>query len=102
MMFKLNDLNLYRVLDLSTGHISLTASLALGDTESSLNQDIAVTPFEYGWVIWLATDIDSMELAEFPELRDILAFAEANKFQAVKLDCDGPELEGAPVFDWDV
>ena len=103
MTFKVNDYNVHRFLDLSTAHVPKATATALGDLSGPLHdgcEGLMLLPYDYGWIVWSANDTDKECLNAHPELRDLIRFADANGFYALKFDCDAEPLEGAPTFNW--
>jgi hypothetical protein len=105
-----------RVLVLATSHVTRETAAAFdaagqvaawrGGGSHPLNGHPALRAvpglmvWEYGWMLYCGGHGD--EVPEmFPELPAIFAKARAHGCEWVRFDCDGPEVEGLAVFDWE-
>lgn len=82
-----------RGLVLSTAHVS-PATGAILDGESL---PFTVWRSEFGWNVATAHDRDGLP----DDLRAVLGFARARGFDWVRIDCNGPEVEALPRFEWE-
>lgn len=87
-----------KTLVLSTAHVSPeTAELLNG---GSVISNDAITLLsgplrdEYGWNVWVETE-DAPD-----DLKHVLAFAVELDCRYVRLDCDGPEINFLPTWEW--
>lgn len=93
------DFEIDRMLVMSTGHITLETSLAL-DGVGGHCMPATIPWTSYGWLIWvdeawIGTTETHLELAT------LLKIARASGCKWLRLDCDGPEMDGIPTFDWE-
>lgn len=86
-----------KMLVLSTAHL----------TEYACNQWLAEScPWacyekaEIGYFMYACDDTQPGEPGVPAEIAPIIAFARANGCDWVMFDCDAPEIEGLPVYDW--
>lgn len=105
-------LSIDRMLDASTAHIRDTTAKELDqnlqDKEGPLWDALSYVAWhEYGWIFFVPTAPDiaaGLMGPEFdkayPELSAVLSFAAAQGVQYLKLDCDAPEIEALPTFNW--
>lgn len=92
--------NIRRFLDLSTAHISKATNDALGQPGTI---DTIYTPTEYGFWIYVPTEIepDEIQRRRIPDdLERLMRYARARDCDYILLDRDGLEEEGLPVFAW--
>jgi hypothetical protein len=84
-----------RFLDLSTGHLTLKTREQL--QSNTLQCTVTYQADPYGW--WVYVTQDDGILAEFPQdLADVILYARKHGCEWIKLDSDGPELEGLPWY----
>lgn len=101
------DENILRVLDMSTGHLSLTSRDWLQGRDHGDQRELpVVAATEYGWLLWVPEPGDETEgsgiashapAGEQPwpaDIRRILRFAQARRCAYLLLDADGPCWEG--------
>ena len=91
------DLEICKMLTISTGHISRATADRLTEGDDDLPWVLAWS--DYGWLV-LAHDIAGDD-HDFPEdLQRCMDFAWSHGCDWVRLDCDGDKLDELPVFDW--
>jgi hypothetical protein len=96
----MKDPFIFRVLDISTGHMTsedneiLTAETRDGEGTAPV-YELA----EYGWLVYVG-EIDNNWPLMSPEFRNILTKATALGCDYVRFDRDGREYPELPSFDW--
>lgn len=97
-----NGLEISRMLTLSTAHITQETSDLLGN-----NGTTDVIPFsiydkdQFGWYIYISDDdLLGRFLAIPKDLQDVIRFAYNHKCEVLCLDCDGPETNELPLYEW--
>jgi len=94
----MNNPFIFRVLDISTGHMTREDSERLFAESEDLT---AYELGEYGWLVYVG-EIDD----NWPEenwsgaFRNVLQAAKGLGCDYVRFDRDGREYEGLPTFDW--
>ena len=109
----MSQLEIYRTLVLSTGHVSAETARILNNDKprkdglGKCQIDGHVADWgEYGWVVYCGGNTvpqvdNDTELMLLPEdLHRCLMFARDHDCQFVRFDCDGPLVDGLPEFDW--
>jgi hypothetical protein len=94
-------INVRRYLDVSTAN--LTQAECEGMEQSEL---ILTRSFEYGAWVYVGSskpgqgqDIEAIR-GDFPNLAAVMDVARKFECTWILFDCDGPEIDGLPVFDW--
>ena len=101
--------NIQSVLVLSTGHVTeATRRVFDGEAVDTVEDDSPedetdiglpmFSPVTYGWLMWRD---DDWENERHPEMVAIIALAKANGCEWIRFDCDEPQLEDLPFFDWE-
>jgi hypothetical protein len=55
---------------------------------------------DYGWIVFVPENIDEYEHTCPYDLFDLLKWAKSRGYGFIKLDRDGPLVEGLTYFDW--
>ena len=85
---------IHKMLTLSTGHITKETSNLLDIDEM---ETVVYRKDEYGWFV-TCWDLDDDTLPD--DLRACAEYAEKNECDWLCLDCDGPVVDGLPVYHW--
>lgn len=100
-----DPLEIRKTLALSTGHVTLNVAHILDDCRPTPDGfDISWQTIEYGW-LFRQTKLDPGDLENggrcIPRcLRNCLELAAANGCDYLILDCDGPQIEQLPFYNW--
>jgi len=100
-----DKLEIRKTMVLSTGHVTLNVAHILDEYRSQPDGfDLCWKQIEYGW-LFRKTKIDYSELEYegrgIPRcLRNCLDLAAANDCDFLILDCDGPQVEQLPFYNW--
>jgi len=86
----------------STAHITHGESQKLDKDGSATGHDIIVTitvdRYEFGYRIWTGQDDTNFQHA--PHIHKLIEVAREQDCKWLILDCDGPMVDGLPLFDW--
>lgn len=106
----LSELEIERVLVISTAHISKAVDSHFHKiTQESIIPSILVHDFEYGWIVYVPTNDDDFDEhieridneATFDEsFRKLFIFANSLNFNLIKFDVDGPVSSHFKQHDW--
>ena len=91
-----NNDNVFRVLDASTAHISWDGVEVL---ETGVHEIAAAYSDEFGWWIYVSHDPEDVYDA-VEGLPQIMHHARGLGCRYVRLDRDGPIIDGLQVWDW--
>lgn len=80
----------------STGHISATARDLLDNTGVSYLS--AYDKSTFGWYVYVPEEDIPDDLEQ--SLKDLLQMAKSMGISIIEVDCDGPEVEGLPKYNW--
>lgn len=101
---KKHGIEIAKTLTLSTCHISEDTAESLSNDPDDNNLGLCVyEKAEYGWYITIDNDtLNTIETNDtFPEdLKRIITLADSLGCRTVCLDCDGPECDFLPKYDW--
>lgn len=95
------ELEIHRLLVLSLSHLTpRAAKLLIHRTRESrsLGRGIHCDKFVYGFHLILAEDDPEEEWLD-PSIRDIVTFAREHNCTHVRMDDDGPEVEGLQIYE---
>ena len=88
--------NVFRVLDVSTSHISRDGAAVL---ESGTHDIAATFVDDFGW--WIYAEHDPVSVYDAVEgLPGVMRHARQLGCRYVRLDCDGPDVESLPAWEW--
>lgn len=101
-------LEIEHTLVLSTGHVTVGTARTLNGSDAHDYRDGGVEcirapwkphiVYQYGWIFYAKQD---MALVDYPaEFAAIFALARQHDCTWVRFDCDGPQIEGLPFYDW--
>jgi len=104
----MDKLEIYRVLVLSTAHVTFEDNEKLTELalEDPADQDYSVLDTGYGWLVQVLQQFTSeqkqayREMGMSPEFVKLLDFAAQNDIQWLHFDRDGNAYEEFPQFDW--
>lgn len=100
------QLQIDKMVDMSTNHIPRKTSIALGEDANALQSaelwhQLSYTGWhDYGWIIFCSVDAAAAIHQEHPELSALIELCVKQGVAYLKLDSDAPSVEGLPVFDW--
>lgn len=96
----MTNLDISKMLTLSTAHISEKTSKRLTKDPDDNNLGLCVYPTEYGWFIMIneQTVKDTEHLPK--ELANLIKFANDLGCKVLHLDCDGETVDYLETFDW--
>ena len=98
---KIGDLEIEKTLVLSTCHISPHHNL---DLQEGVYSNLIVRVYSYGFLIHVQDDRGLLKKELKPsipvELFNLILLARRAGCSWLKLDCDGPKVQGLPKFDW--
>lgn len=83
---------------ISSAHISKAAHDLL-DAEEGLTYVSVYNKETFGWYLYPTYENDLPDDAE-QSLKDILQMAKSMGVSMIEVDCDGPEVEGLPKYNW--
>ncbi|MFN9474516.1 hypothetical protein [Acidovorax sp.] len=92
--------------EISSGHVPYATAVALGEDpkqhdKSALYNHLAYTPWaDYGWIIFCSVEAALAVKDEHPELAHLIDICVEARAFWLKLDTDGPLIDGLPSFDW--
>jgi hypothetical protein len=97
------EIEIERALVASTGHICEETSEWLvrqveGEATLPGDQYWPVSDHAFGWYVRLGEKQDWHSVPS--DLQRLLAFADKYDCRLINLDCDGPEYEELPKYDW--
>lgn len=86
--------------DISTAHITEADAKALKEMVEHWNPALIVYELaEYGWLIYVS-QFPLLNANISPELQHLLEAARAQGCTFLRLDRDGPVIDGLPTFEW--
>lgn len=89
---------IFKVLDISTGHITEDDAKRLEANEDRIT---AYSLHEYGWLVYIGEIIENWPKKYWsPAFRKVLRVAKELGCEYVRFDRDGTEYDGLPKFDW--
>lgn len=96
-------LDITRVLNLSTAHITKNTADTLG--RCALNNDYiplcgVFEKSEYGWYVYIDSDDPNLIPDELSDIRDCVIFALKHDINCICFDRDADIAIGLPVYDW--
>lgn len=101
----MSDIEIEKTLVVSTGHITEEDMEKLdGEADDDSHESLLARVYEEGIIVFVGTEEDMAKRAEdrgFGEgLQKVLVLARNKGCHYLRLDCDGPILEGYKTYDW--
>lgn len=95
------DVEIMKVLVLSTAHLTLNVSRMLELGESGPNLDVSWDPVTYGFLVVVPPGQDGCARLRIPRcIRDAIKLAQDQKCRRILFDCDGPFVSELKTHDW--
>lgn len=94
-------LEISKMLTISTKHITPEADESILYAYYDDDKDVSAhvyTKDNYGWFVYIDEDFENKTNLEC--LKDCMRFARKNGCDLLCLDCDGPVVDGLPVYEW--
>lgn len=85
---------------LSMAHISQTDEEQLNTDAIRRGKGLIVDEFDYGYWLYIMDEKQDALKDYSPEFQALYALGQAEGWTNIKLDRDGPVVEGLPVFEW--
>lgn len=95
------DLEIHKMLVISTAHVSLETKELLEGAEfiDAAEVPLTLTWGDYGWLIY--AEAEPEEENGFPDdLQRCMDFSKKHDCPWLRLDCDGDQVDGLEHFDW--
>ena len=94
-----SDDNLFTVVALSTGHVpKAVADVLDGRTSEDWHDLIVISPWSYGWWIWVNVEEHFDDLPEC--LKRCMTYAHERGARWIQFDCDNAYVECLPLYEW--
>lgn len=99
------EIEIARMIVCSTSHITAESAKWLkmqGKTiANEAVTDLHMAASSYGWLICCRQWAENEKPNDLPnDLTNVLEFARKNDADWINIDCDGPEIETLPTYDW--